>query len=342
MQANLKTLIIGVNALAAAWLQQSAAHPRLENCAIIDNANTGTNSTEPRAIHDLFPALRSISKLYVHDNTSISNYHDYDLVVICAKDALSPKAKAMLETAVQTKQTRVLDMSSVFEARLEPALALPYRLTLPDVHAEPLLSGDGYYLLAVGYLAQLAHLLLAPVLQAAVPARGDIIMAAQLPQSQQSEQRDYPKASPNPSLRPVYPLQHPQVEQLQSLLSGHFPLHLSSTVVPLARGILLHAHIFLPDGYALGDVESAYRHSYHSRPFVRFIPARQNPQHLPDPHVVLHSNFCDISLAMDNASGHVRLSAAMDEYGKGSVGTMLQSLNLVMGWQETLGFVAAV
>ena len=48
---------------------------------------------------------------------------------------------------------------------------------------------------------------------------------------------------------------------------------------------------------------------------------------LPDPHVVLGSNFCDLTPLWDEEAGRVVVLAALDNLVKGAAGQAIQALN---------------
>ncbi len=49
------------------------------------------------------------------------------------------------------------------------------------------------------------------------------------------------------------------------------------------------------------------------------------------------SNYCDIGFAVDERTGRVTIVSVIDNLVKGAAGQAIQNLNLMMGWDETLG-----
>jgi N-acetyl-gamma-glutamyl-phosphate/LysW-gamma-L-alpha-aminoadipyl-6-phosphate reductase len=62
---------------------------------------------------------------------------------------------------------------------------------------------------------------------------------------------------------------------------------------------------------------------------------------LPEPRLVAGTNFCDIGWELDaDDPTHVMVVAALDNLGKGAAGSALQCLNLMLGFDESLGLRA--
>jgi LysW-gamma-L-alpha-aminoadipyl-6-phosphate/LysW-L-glutamyl-5-phosphate reductase len=83
------------------------------------------------------------------------------------------------------------------------------------------------------------------------------------------------------------------------------------------------------------DLRQAYRARYGGEPFVRIVAHKQGAYRLPDPKILLGSNFCDIGFAAEG--DRVTVIAALDNLMKGGSGNAMQCLNVRMGWPERLG-----
>ena len=60
---------------------------------------------------------------------------------------------------------------------------------------------------------------------------------------------------------------------------------------------------------------------------------------MPDLHAVAHTNFCDIGVVSDPATGRCVVVSAIDNLVKGAAGQAIQNLNLVLGIDETAGLL---
>ncbi len=68
-------------------------------------------------------------------------------------------------------------------------------------------------------------------------------------------------------------------------------------------------------------------------PFVRVHPEGS----LPNVAFVRGSNFCDVGLVSDPRTGRVIVVSAIDNLVKGAAGQAVQNMNLMLGFEETLG-----
>ena len=114
-------------------------------------------------------------------------------------------------------------------------------------------------------------------------------------------------------------------------------VHLSATAVELVRGVLATAHVFVRDGVTERDVWQAYRSAWGKEPFVRLVKERTGIYRVPEPKILAGSNWADVGFELDAEGGRVVALCAIDNLMKGAAGTAVQCLNLMMGWDETLG-----
>jgi len=133
-------------------------------------------------------------------------------------------------------------------------------------------------------------------------------------------------------------------EVLQALNAGAaqpVAVHMSVTSVELVRGVLATAHVFVREdlrgGFELKDLWVAYRNAYGQEPFVRLVRERQGVYRYPEPKILAGSNWADVGFDYDPSSGRVVAIAAIDNLMKGAAGTAIQCMNLMLGWDETLG-----
>ena len=58
---------------------------------------------------------------------------------------------------------------------------------------------------------------------------------------------------------------------------------------------------------------------------------------VPEPKILAGSNYADLGFDLDESTGHIVTMCAIDNLMKGASGTAVQCMNLMMGWDETLG-----
>lgn len=112
---------------------------------------------------------------------------------------------------------------------------------------------------------------------------------------------------------------------------------LTMTSVDLVRGALATAHGYLKPDVALKDLWKAYRSVVADNPFLRIVKARRGVFRVPEPKILAGSNFADLGFDLNPATGHVISICAIDNLMKGASGSAVQCMNLMLGFEETLG-----
>lgn len=130
----------------------------------------------------------------------------------------------------------------------------------------------------------------------------------------------------------------PEIEQVLSQEAGRdivttFTTHL----VPMTRGIMCTMYGKLKGNWTDQDFVDLYRQFYEGRKFMRIRDAGK----WPATKEVFGSNYCDIGFSVDERTGRVTIIAVTDNVVKGAAGQAIQNLNLMMGWDETLGLLHA-
>jgi len=126
----------------------------------------------------------------------------------------------------------------------------------------------------------------------------------------------------------------PEIEMVLSDIAGKpvvttFTTHL----VPMTRGIMSTMYATVQGSRSDSDFIELYRSYYEGRRFVRIRPEGQ----WPATKEVYGSNYCDIGFSVDKRTGRVTIISVIDNLVKGAAGQAIQNLNLMMGWDETLG-----
>ena len=112
---------------------------------------------------------------------------------------------------------------------------------------------------------------------------------------------------------------------------------LTMTAVDLVRGVLATAHAKVKPGVATKDLWKAYRAVTNESPFVRVVREQRGIYRVPEPKILAGSNYADLGFELDESNGHIVAMCAIDNLMKGASGSAVQCLNLMMGWDETLG-----
>jgi N-acetyl-gamma-glutamyl-phosphate reductase len=126
-------------------------------------------------------------------------------------------------------------------------------------------------------------------------------------------------------------------------------------LAPMNRGILSTIYIPLADAWRApvsmnsaprppvkeindkaGEIREVYAAFYQHEPFVRVLPAGS----IAATNRVRQSNFCDISIHVDQAGTTLLVATAIDNMVKGAAGQAVQNMNIIFGFDETAGLTA--
>jgi N-acetyl-gamma-glutamyl-phosphate/LysW-gamma-L-alpha-aminoadipyl-6-phosphate reductase len=208
---------------------------------------------------------------------------------------------------------------------------------LPERHRADLPGSS--YASGVGCNATVLNLALGPLVDAGMLER--VVAEIKVGSSEAG-------SNPNPSSH------HPERSGTVRVYSTHFhrhlaeveqelgpiPIHLNLTAIEMVRGVHLTAHCFLrPDSHLEGmrQVWSLYRQAYGQEPFIRLVTSKQGLYRLPEPKILAGSNYCDIGFSLNEDGDHLVVIAALDNLMKGGAGSAVQSMNLMLGFEETAG-----
>jgi N-acetyl-gamma-glutamyl-phosphate/LysW-gamma-L-alpha-aminoadipyl-6-phosphate reductase len=146
-------------------------------------------------------------------------------------------------------------------------------------------------------------------------------------------------------VRPYKPAGHrhsAEIEQvIESVAGEKVKVSMSAHAVNMVRGILCTCHLFTKSEVKPLDVWKAYRSLYSGCPFVRLIRDKQGPFRLPDPKLVIGSNFCDVGFEVEQRTNRIVALSAIDNLIKGAAGNAIQSMNIMLGMDEKTGLAMA-
>lgn len=112
---------------------------------------------------------------------------------------------------------------------------------------------------------------------------------------------------------------------------------LTMTAVDIVRGVLATVHATVKPGVTTKDLWKAYRLVANENLFLRIVKERRGIYRVPEPKILAGSNYADLGFELDESSGHIVAMCAIDNLMKGAAGSAVQCMNLMMGWEETLG-----
>ncbi|HEX3931150.1 MAG TPA: N-acetyl-gamma-glutamyl-phosphate reductase [Nocardioides sp.] len=123
------------------------------------------------------------------------------------------------------------------------------------------------------------------------------------------------------------------VQNLARLTAAPVRVSFTPLLVPMSRGILATCSAPLAPGVSVTDVREAYLKAYDAEPFVQVLPEGAWPR----TKAVHGSNCCQLQVTVDPSAGRLVAVGAIDNLTKGTAGAAVQSMNLALGLDETLG-----
>lgn len=301
-------------------------------------------------IYRIHPNLRGLTNLKFYGLDPIKAAGSCDLVFTAVPHGTSHKIiPAYLESGF-----KVIDLSADFRLRdpagyqkwygyehPRPDLLQKAAYGLPELHREEIKQAQ--LVACPGCMSAASILALAPLAKAGVIEKDKIVVDVKIGSSGAGVRPTLGThhAERSNIVRPYKVVGHRhtgEIEQELSLLRGE-PLIVSMTphAVNIVRGILSTCHTFTTQPVNTPDLWKLYRGFYHDEPFIRFVKDRKGLFRLPDPKVVVGSNFCDLGFEIDDHINRVVAISAIDNLLKGAAGTAVQCLNVMHGFEEKTG-----
>lgn len=131
----------------------------------------------------------------------------------------------------------------------------------------------------------------------------------------------------------------PEIEQglRDAQPAGATPAQLTFVphLLPMIRGIHVTAYGKLLDTSV--DLQALFSERYKTEPFVDVLPAGSHPE----TRTVKSSNFCRISVLRPQGRDTVVVLSVIDNLTKGASGQAVQNMNIMFGFDESLGLSSA-
>ncbi|SHG78388.1 N-acetyl-gamma-glutamyl-phosphate reductase [Jatrophihabitans endophyticus] len=311
-------------------LRLLAAHPDLDVVAVSAHANAG------QRVGDVHPHLRSLAdRVFVE--TTPEALADVDLLFLALPHGASAGLAAQLPPGV-----KVVDLGS--DHRLtDPAayaryydgdFAPAWTYGLPELPGQRAAIAAAERVANTGCHAAASILAIAPLLAAGVASPDDVVVTSTSGTS---------GAGRSPAVRllgsevmgdltayKVGAHRHaPEIKQA----TGVRTLTFVPVLAPMPRGILATVALRPVSATGAADVRAVLADAYAGEPFVRVLPEGRQPR----TSATTGSNSVQLQAAVDEDSGRILVTSALDNLGKGAAGQAVQLANLMLHLDETAG-----
>ena len=320
-------------------------HPQAEIAALIDLQDLG------KPLSELYPHLRGFCDLPIQSPDSSNLSDTFDVVFFATPDGVGQKeARFWLE-----KGAKVIDYSGDFRfSNVEQYQGYAARIGRSQEHASPDLLGQAAYGIAELHRDQISKsnlvgnpgcfavsciLGLAPAIYDRIIETDSIICDAKTGVSgagkKPSPSFHYPSRYEAINAYRISGHQHVyEIERELGLIFGSkVKMTFTPHVLPMTRGILSTLYGTLAPGQNLNRAIESYRTYYEKEPFVRVF-GPEVPHSSTD---VRGSNFCNLSLNIDERTGKLIVISLIDNLMKGQAGSAVQNMNIMFGLEETAG-----
>jgi N-acetyl-gamma-glutamyl-phosphate/LysW-gamma-L-alpha-aminoadipyl-6-phosphate reductase len=312
-------------------------HPQAELKQVTSRSHMG------EYVYQVHPNLRKRPALKFSDPAALE---PVDVLFLA-----QPHGRAQREIAqYATVGGKIIDLSADFRLRdagayqkwygephAAPEWLGKFVYGLPELHRDELARAQ--YVSGVGCNATAANLALLPLVRGKlIELSAPIILEIKVGSSEGGAEANSGSHHPERAsvIRTFSAFGHRHTaEVLQEL--GVTDVSLTMTSVDIVRGVLATAHVTVKAGVATKDVWKAYRAAAAENPFVRIVKEQRGIYRVPEPKILAGSNYADLGFDLDESTGHLVSMCAIDNLMKGAAGSAVQSMNLMLGLDETAG-----
>jgi N-acetyl-gamma-glutamyl-phosphate reductase, common form len=339
MQKNVKAGVIGATGYAGAELCRLLLnHPNVTLSAI------SSVSFEGKAISDVYPAYKAVSDMICESQDEV--VQKSDVIFAALPHGLSQKLAAECDE----KGKIFIDLGADFRLKNEDKYKEWYNgefennklhekavyglpeLFREEIQGKTLVANPGCYTTAV-------PLALGPAIKNGFIEFSGIVADCKSGVTgagrQPTQGTHYPELNENFYAYKIASHRHtPEIEQTLSVISdAAVKVTFIPHLLPISRGILATCYAKLKEGVTCDMVEKVYQEQYANEYFVRLLPQGQSPQIKN----VRYTNYCDISVTVDERTDTLVAISVIDNMVKGAAGQAIQNMNLCLGLDETDG-----
>jgi len=311
-------------------LRLVASHPQLEIAAVTAHGNAG------QRVGDVHPHLRSVADLVLGE-TGAAALREADLVFLALPHGAAPALVEALPDAVP-----VVDLGSDYRLT-DPAAHAKYyggafhgawTYGLPELPGQRQLIAGSTRVANTGCHAVATILATAPLIAGGVAEADDVVVTSMSGTSGAGRSALVhllgSEVMGDLSAYTVGVHRHtPEIKQA----SGARGVTMIPVLAPMPRGILVTATLRPTRPVTTADVRAVLEDAYAHEPFVHVLPEGAQPHTA----ATAGSNAAHLQAVVDDDSGRIIVTSAIDNLGKGAAGQALQNANIMLGLDETAG-----
>lgn len=126
----------------------------------------------------------------------------------------------------------------------------------------------------------------------------------------------------------------PEIESILSVISKQeIKIYFTPHLVPMNRGILCSMYVKMKKEISNKEILSIYGDFYSKEPFVRI----KMDDKFPKTKDVVNTNFCEVAIRI--VDKRAIILSSIDNLIKGAAGQAVQNMNIMYGFNETLGLL---
>lgn len=335
----IKAGIVGATGYAGAELVRLLkTHPQVELAGI------SSVSFEGRKIGEIYSNLANVCDMFLtNEDTLIENC---DVIFASLPHGLSEK----IASKCIKNNVKLIDLGADFRLDKEEEYKEWYGkgFAEKDLHKQsvyivpelmranytnqPIISNPGCYPTSIA-------LGLAPIMKAGIFCDNGIVIDSKSGVTgagrSLTDNTHYPNC--NEAFAPYKVAQHrhtPEIEQTLSKLAGkNVKVTFVPHLLPLNRGIVSTIYVNLTSDVTANELWRLYNDFYAGEKFVRVLSLGK----IANLRDVKYSNYCNISIHVDEKVNRAIIVSTIDNMVKGAAGQAIQNMNIMFGLKEDCG-----
>jgi N-acetyl-gamma-glutamyl-phosphate reductase len=266
--------------------------------------------------------------------------NDAAVVILCLPDAAAREAVSLIENP----EVRVIDASTAH--RVAPGWVFGFPEyepgNYPAIAAAGRVTNPGCY--ATGFIALVRPLIRAGLVPAAAPLSVNAVSGYSgggKPMIAEFEDKASPDYVETVVRTYALTLAHKHVPEMTGRCGLEHPPVFAPSVGRYYRGMIVEVPLqlwSLPGTPRPADLRAVLAEAYEGRPFVEVASAEEAAGlKTLDAELLKNTNRMKLYVFANEAARQVRLTAVLDNLGKGASGAAVQNLNIMLGLPETTG-----